>query len=148
MKPTLLMAFLGLTTVLTMGAPRVSAQEGFFPLIVNGSRNLDATYDKGILVVRFHRTRKGAGSPTTYVQNVPPGSAAWVDRPLNNQEPIELRQRMSEQRAAQALERLKQNGGYWKFFCRNTGNGFFEVSRSERTNASVRIDDSRTPLTP
>jgi hypothetical protein len=32
------------------------------------------------------------------------------------------------------------NGGYWRFFCRNTGAGYFEVSRSEAAYASVRID--------
>ena len=141
MKPKVLMALVGLTIVLTLETPRVTAQEGYYPLIVNGSQSLDATYDKGYLVVRFRRTRRGAGSPSTYVQNVPPGSAAWVDRPLNTQEPFELRQRMNEQQATQALDRLKQNGGYWKFYCRNTGRGYFEVSRSERANASVRIDD-------
>src|SRR5262245_50522174 len=140
MKSTLLTILLGLTIALATEAPAVVAQE-YYPLIVNGSRNLDATYDNGYLVVRFHRTRSGAGSPSTYVKNVPPGSAAWVDRPLNNDEPIELRQRMNEQLAAEALDRLKQNGGYWKFFCRNTGRGYFEVSRSEKANAMIRIDD-------
>jgi hypothetical protein len=47
---------------------------------------------------------------------------------------------MSERDATTVIARLRQNGGYWKFFCRNTGQGYFEVSRSEATYASVRID--------
>jgi len=41
---------------------------------------------------------------------------------------------------ALALQRLRQNGEYWRFYWRNTRAGYFEVSRSEAAYASVRID--------
>ncbi len=122
-------------------APKTSfAQEPFYPLIVNGSTNMKLDYSNGTLVVQFRRTLRAAGQPSGYVHNVPPGSASWVDRPLNNQEPLMLRQQMTSQQAETAIQRLQQNGGYWRFFCRNTGKGYFEVSRSEAAYASVRID--------
>ena len=120
--------------------PAFSGEAPYYPLIVNGSSNFNVDYDKGYLVVRFRRTRNGAGQPNTYTRNVPPGSAAWVDRPLNAQEPLMLRQKLSAQRAEQAIQRLRQNGGFWKFYCRNTGKGYFEVSKSEAAYASVKID--------
>jgi hypothetical protein len=54
---------------------------------VNGSSSLNIDYADGYLVVHFRRTRHAAGQPGSYVQNVRPGTAAWVDRPLNDQEP-------------------------------------------------------------
>jgi hypothetical protein len=132
-------ALLILLLVITEG-PVFSAQAPFYPLIVNGSSNLKVDYADGYLVVRFRRTRNGAGQPSTYARNVPPGSAAWVDRPLNAQEPLMLRQKLSSQRADEAFQRLRQNGGFWKFYSRNTGKGYFEVSKSEPAYASVRID--------
>jgi hypothetical protein len=47
---------------------------------------------------------------------------------------------MSPNQAETAIQRLRQNGGYWRFYCRNTNAGYFEVSRSEAAYASVRID--------
>jgi hypothetical protein len=132
-------ALLALMGVLAGHAP-ADAQGPFYALIVNGSPNLNMNYDGDYLIVRFRRTTRPAGAPTSYVRNVPPGTAAWPDRPLNVQEPLMLKQRMSPQQAEAAFQRLRQNGGYWKFYCRNTGTGYFEVSRSEPTYASVRID--------
>ena len=120
--------------------PAFSAEAPYYPLIVNGSTNLNVDYDSGYLVVKFRPTRNGAGQPGTYTRNVPPGSGAWVDRPLNSKEPLMLKQKLSAQRAEQAIERLHQNGGFWKFYCRNTGKGYFEVSKSEAAYASVKID--------
>jgi hypothetical protein len=123
------------------GQDNSSAEGRFFALIVNGSPNLLINYDGTHLFVRgFRRTVRAAGAPSGYVRNVPPGTAAWPDRPLNGQEPLTLKQRMSPEQAKPAIERLQQNGGYWKFYCRNTGAGYFEVSRSEPAYASVRID--------
>ena len=110
-------------------------------LIVNGSPKLLISYDGNYFLVRgFRRTLRAAGASSGYVRNVPPGTAAWPDRPLNAQEPLTLKQRMTPEQAKPAIERLRQNGGYWKFYCRNTGAGYFEVSRSEPAYASVRID--------
>jgi hypothetical protein len=122
------------------GAVPAFAQGPYYPLIVNGSPNLHVDYADGFLVVRFRRTLRGAGQPGTYVQNVPPGAGAWVDRPVNGQEPLLLKQKMTRDQAETAFQRLRQNGGYWKFYCRNTNAGYFDVSRSEAAYASVRID--------
>ena len=126
--------------ILLLAGQTHSAQGPFYALIVNGSTNLNVDYEDGYLIVRFRRTLKPAGPPSSYVRNLPPGTAAWPDRPLNNQEPLMLKQKMTAQRAEAAIQRLRQNGGFWKFYCRNTGAGYFEVSRSEAAYASVRID--------
>lgn len=127
-------------SVLLIGRPLLMADGPFYALVVNGSPALNVNYENGYLVVRFRRTLKPAGQPANYVRNLPPGSAAWVDRPLNNQEPAMLKQKLTPARAEAAIQRLQQNGGFWKFYCRNTGKGYFEVSKSEAAYASVRID--------
>ena len=135
-----LITLLALIIVLA-GQTHSSAEGPFYALIVNGSPNLLINYDGNYLFVRrFRRTVRAAGAPSGYVRNVPPGTAAWPDRPLNGQEPLTLKQKMTPEQAKPAIERLRQNGGYWKFYCRNTGAGYFEVSRSEATYASVKID--------
>lgn len=116
-----------------------SAQGNYYPLVVNGSNSLQVSYDSGYLVVRFRKSRNAAGKPSTYTKLVP-GSAAWVDRPLNPNEPTMLKQRMTEQQATTAIDRLRQNGGFWRFYCRFNPAGYFDVSRSEAAYASVRID--------
>jgi hypothetical protein len=116
-----------------------SAQGNYYPLIVNGSTSLQASYDSGYLVVRFRKSRNAAGKPSNYTK-LAPGSAAWVDRPLNPNEPTMLKQRMTEQQATAAIDRLRQNGGFWRFYCRFNPAGYFDVSRSEAAYASVRID--------
>ena len=127
--------------VFAVGQTNSSAESPFYALIVNGSPNLLISYDGNYLLVRgFRRTLKAAGASSGYVRNVPPGKAAWPDRPLNAQEPLTLKQKMTPEQAKPAIERLRQNGGYWKFYCRNTGAGYFEVSHSEPAYASVRID--------
>src|SRR5262245_533595 len=121
-----LAALLALLAVLTSHAPASAAEGQFFALIVNGSPNLKMDYDGGYLTVGFRRTTKPAGPPSGYARNVPPGAAAWPDRPLNSAEPLVLKQKMSTKQAEAAIQRLRQNGGFWKFYCRNTGKGYFE----------------------
>lgn len=133
-------AALAVLVLLLVGTSPITAQGSFYPLIVNGSPSLKADYTNGYFTVRFRRTVRGAGAPTSYTRNVPPGSGAWVDRPLNTQEPLLLKQKMTRAQADTAWERLRQNGGYWRFYCRNTNSGHFEVSRSEAAYASTRID--------
>ncbi len=130
---------IALGIVLAVAMP-VFAEAQFYPLIVNGSTSLKMDYNNGMLVVQFRRTLRAAGQPSTYVHNVTPGTAAWVDRPLNAQEPLMLKQTMTAAQAETAMERLRQNGGYWRFYCQNTGKGYFTVSRSEAAYASVKID--------
>ena len=122
--------------VLLGGSTQATAQGPFYALIVNGSESLKMEYTAGYLIVRFRRTLRPAGGPDSYDQNVPPGAAAWPDRPLNNQEPLVLKQKMSKQQAEEAWQRLRQNGGYWRFYCRNTNAGYFEVARSGAVHAS------------
>jgi hypothetical protein len=132
-----------LAIVLVLGAcsfARSFAQGQYYPLIVNGSTSLKMDYTNGMLVVQFRRTLRAAGQPGTYVHNVTPGTAAWVDRPLSAQEPGMLKQAMTPQQAETAMARLRQNGGYWRFYCQNSGSGYFTVSRSEAAYASVKID--------
>jgi hypothetical protein len=122
--------------------PVTGRSQTYYPLLVNGSPNLLINYANDVFFVHnFRRTLKGAGAPSDYIRNVPPGKAAWLDRPLNAQEPLVLKQtKMSADQARPAIARLKQNGGFWMFYCWNTGHGYFEVSHSLAAYASVRID--------
>ena len=96
-------------------------------------------YEAGHLIVRFRRSRSAAGNPSTY-NKIALGNAAWVGRPLNANEPTMLKQKMTEAQATTAIKRLRQNGGFWRFYCRANPAGYFDVSRSEATYASVQID--------
>jgi hypothetical protein len=112
---------------------------GWFPLIVRGGGGVNATYDGSTLTVRFRKAGVAAGDPRTY-NRMPFGSAAWVDRPLNDAEPFVLRQQMNQNDAANAIGTLRNDVRFWKFVCRNTNAGHFEVLRSEPAFAQVIID--------
>ena len=112
---------------------------GWFPLIVRGGGGANATYDGGTLTVRFRKAGVAAGDPTTY-NRMPLGSAAWVDRPLNDAEPSVLLQQINPDDAASAIGVLRNEVRFWKFVCRNTNAGYFEVLRSEPAFAQVKID--------
>lgn len=112
---------------------------GFFPLIVRGGRGVAATHDGGTLKVQFRKSRAAAGGPTTY-NRMPAGSAAWVDRPLNDAEPFVLMQQMNEADAEEPVAVLRNDARFWKFVCSNTNTGHFEVFRSEPAFAEVVID--------
>ena len=113
--------------------------EGFFPLIVRGGHGVDATHDGGTLTVEFRKSPVAAGDPTTYGR-VPRGSAAWVDRPLNDDEPFVLKQQMNETDAAETIAVLSNDVRFWNFLCSNTNTGHFEVFRSEPAFMQTRID--------
>ena len=112
---------------------------GFFPLIVRGGRGVAATHDGGTLTVQFRKSRVAAGKPTTY-NRMPVGSAAWVDRPLNDAEPFAVKQQMDETKAAETIAVLRNDARFWKFVCSNTNTGHFEVFRSEPAFAEVISD--------
>ena len=69
-------------------------------------RGANATYDGGTLTVRFRKAGVAAGDPATY-NRMPLGSAAWVDRPLNDAEPSVLLQQMNPDDAASAIGVLR-----------------------------------------
>ena len=79
---------------------------GWFPLIVRGSGAVNASFDGATLTVRFRKAGVAAGDPTTY-NRMPLGSAAWVDRPLNDAEPSVLLQQMNPDDAASAMGVLR-----------------------------------------
>ena len=112
---------------------------GWFPLIVRGGRGVSAQFGNGTLTVRFRKAPVGAGDPTTYGR-MPFGSGAWVDRPVNDAEPSVLKQQMNDGDAASAIAVLRINDRFWKFVCRNTNVGHFEVLRSEPAFMQVKID--------
>ena len=113
--------------------------QGFFPLIVRGGRGVTAAYDGSTLTIQFRKSRVAAGEPVTY-RHMPHGSAAWVDRPLNEAEPFVVKQQMSRSDAESAAAVLRIGDRFWKFVCRNTNNGHFETFRSEPAFMQVRID--------
>jgi hypothetical protein len=115
---------------------------GWFPLIVRGGQGVTTKYDGSTLTVQFRKARIAAGSPTTFGR-MPFGSAAWVDRPLNDAEPFVLRQQMSGTDAQSAIDVLRINERFWNFVCRNTNTGHFEVLRSEPAFKQVIIDDNQ-----
>ena len=103
---------------------------GWFPLIVRGGGGLSVTYQSGTLTVRFRKSSVAAGHPGSY-DRMPSGSGAWVDRPVNDAEPAVLKQQMSQNSASNVSAVLRNDGRFWKFVCRNTNVGHFEVLRSE-----------------
>lgn len=108
-------------------------------MIVRGGRGVAATHDGSTLTVQFRKSSVAAGDPTTYGR-MPPGSGAWVDRPVNDAEPFVLRQQMSGTDAANAIGVLRNSERFWMFLSSNTNNGFFEVFRSEPAFKRVIID--------
>ena len=129
-----------LTAILVFLTPRLlRADEPYWGLIVHGGNTTHTSYDNGILRVEFRHSQHPAGSPFNYERQVPRGQAAWPDRPLSPNEPSVLLQKMSEADASNIMEHLN-SGGYWEFYCRNTGKGFFEVSNSKMVRSAVRFD--------
>jgi hypothetical protein len=112
---------------------------GFFPLIVRGGRGVTATHEGSTLTVQVRKSPVAAGSPTTY-DRMPLGSAAWVDRPLNDDEPSVLKQEMNETDAAETIAVLRNEVRFWMFMCSNTNTGHFEVFRSEPAFMEKKID--------
>jgi hypothetical protein len=113
---------------------------GNFSLLVRGGGGINPTYDDGTLSVQFRKSPVAAGEPTTYGR-MPPGSAAWVDRPVNDAEPSVVRQQMALDQANEANRVLNNEVGFWKFVCHNTNAGHFEAIRSERAFMSQIIDE-------
>ena len=113
--------------------------EGFFPLIVRGGDGVSASHDGETLTLEFRKSSVAAGDPTTY-DRMPPGSAAWVDRPLNDAEPFVLKQEMSRSDAEETAGVLQNEVRFWRFVCANTNTGHFQVFRSEPDFMQKRID--------
>ena len=111
----------------------------YWGLIVHGGNTTHASYNKGVLRVEFRHSRSPAGDALHYEAQLPEGQAAWPDRPLSPQEPSVLFQTMPPTAAAEAMAQLA-GSGYWEFFCRNTGKGYFDVSTSKSVHSSTRID--------
>ena len=114
---------------------------GFFPLIVRGGRGIRSAHDGDTLTVQFGKSPVAAGDPSTYGQ-MPLGSAASVDRPLNDAEPAVVKQELSRSDADSVVSVLKIDDRFWMFMCSNTNTGHFQVHRSEAAFMQVRIDDS------
>jgi hypothetical protein len=112
---------------------------GWFPLIVRGGQGVAGTYDGSTLTVQFRKSRVAAGDPTTY-GHMPSGSAAWVDRPLNDAEPFALQQQIDGTDAESIINVLRLSDRFWMFVCRNTNTGHFEVLRSEAAFMRVVVD--------
>ena len=122
--------------LLAPGAP--SAEAPFYALIVHGGNTTRASYDKGMLRVEFRHSKHPAGGPVNYDEQVPSGQAAWPDRPLSPQEPSVLFQQMPSAEAMKVIRQLNDHG-YWRFYCRNTGKGYFEVLKSNGVSASYNF---------
>jgi hypothetical protein len=112
---------------------------GFFPLIVRGGPGVAARFDGSTLTVQFRKARVPAGDPTTFGR-MPVGSAAWVDRPLNDDEPSILQQQMNQADASSVISVLRLTERFWNFLCSNTNTGHFEVFRSEPAFMQVKPD--------
>jgi hypothetical protein len=84
----------------------------WFPLIVRGGEGVTATYESGTLTVRFSIARVAAAGPTKYWR-VPLGSAAWVNRPLNDAEPFVLKQWVNQQAQQPSLRCCATSLVHW-----------------------------------
>jgi hypothetical protein len=98
---------------------------GYYPLIVRGGPGLTRTFANNTLTLQFQK------SPVAANKNMPFGSAAWVDRPLNKAEPFVVKQRANQELARTIIAALSNKVRFWQFLCRNTNAGYFEVLRSE-----------------
>lgn len=127
--------------VLLFAWPRAAAADppGYYPLIVRGGPGLTPAFASNTFTLQFRKSPVAAGDPRTYMR-MPVGSAAWVDRPVNKAEPFVLKQRANQKLAGTITEVLRNKVRFWKFICRNTNAGYFEVIRSEAAFASVPID--------
>lgn len=105
----------------------------YWPMIVRGGSGVTASYADGLLTVRIRKARAAAGDRMKGPVRLPIGSAAWLDRPLNANEPFVIKQKISENGAAIIINSLQDSDGYWKFLCANSGAGYFDVLRSERS---------------
>ena len=119
-------------STLTQLQRAMADEPAYFPLIVRGGNPpLNATYNaEHELVVTFVKNESAAGDRGRY-EHLAHGSAAWLDRPLADDEPRELRQKMSREKAAEIITKLATPRHFVKFMCSNPGNGFFAVSDSE-----------------
>jgi hypothetical protein len=113
---------------------------GFYPLIVRGGRGIRAGYDGSTLTVQFGKSPVAAGDPSSYGR-MPHGSAAWVDRPLNDAEPAVVKQQLSRSDAEDVVSVLRMQDRFWLFLSSNTNTGHFQVFRSEAAFMRVKIDD-------
>ena len=121
------------SSVLFLAPAGTLADDRFFPLIVRGGNSAPAfstKYENGILRVQFGKSRVAASDDPKNYEWLPPGSAAWVDRPLNKNEPFRLEQKVAPNIAEAAMMALHDSSGFWEFSCRNTGSGYFEVLSS------------------
>ena len=82
----------------------------YWPMIVRGGHGVTTSYADGVLTVQIRKAHVAAGEPLHY-GHLPVGSAAWVDRPLNANEPFDLKQRIDpENSAPQYQPCLLKNG--------------------------------------
>jgi hypothetical protein len=101
------------------------------------------SYADGVLTVTIRKAPVAAGSAYSYIK-LPRGSAAWEDRPLNAQEPFEWKQKIARENAQRIMQELQGTVGtspvFYKFPCKNTGAGYFDVFSSEITYCKRRSD--------
>ena len=116
--------------VLLFAWPRAAAADppGYYPLIVRGGPGLTPAFRATLSPCNSPLSPVAAGDPRTYMR-MPVGSAAWVDRPVNKAEPFVLKQRANQKLAGTITEVLRNKVRFWKFICRNTNAGYFEVIR-------------------
>jgi hypothetical protein len=138
MKNTNQLLFTLAVSCLLFLVPGSAFATDYWPMIVRGGSGVTASYADGVLTVHIRKAHIAAGNPLNYGK-LPVGSAAWVDRPLNENEPFDLNQKI-DPNGARAIVDWLQSGGYWKFFCANTNAGYFDVLRSEKTFRAQRID--------
>jgi hypothetical protein len=139
MKNTTSLLFTFAISCLLLFDPGSAFATDYWPMIVRGGAGVTTSYGDGVLTVSVRKAHVAAGDSLHYGQ-LPVGSAAWVDRALNANEPFYLKQTIDYASARAIMNWLRGNEGYWKFFCANTGSGYFDVLRSEKTSKSVKFD--------
>jgi hypothetical protein len=105
----------------------------YFGLVVSGSPSIEVIYyptDGQVLVRGVRHALKAAGKPSNYFSAVPPGTAAYPDRPLSANEPTAISQNVTPEVAALMKARLQEDYGYWYFYVRNTGHDYFFALQS------------------
>ncbi len=127
---------LGSLLLLSAGATSGHAQ-GTYELRCRGGDevSIDRTADEGKTIqlnlgpVRFLNFKASTRAAGADARGLEPGTCSWIDRPLSDPEPRQVRFTLSEDQAnARPQFNLRDPDKYWSFFVFNTNQGYFEAA--------------------
>ncbi|KXU87036.1 hypothetical protein CR51_36225 [Caballeronia megalochromosomata] len=133
-----LVALVALGGAFSLSPAAMAQRPPAYDLLVRGDSSMTTWYKDGMLYVKFRHSNRAARNKVD--PQIGPGEAAWVDRPLNRDEPFTLVQPMDHRSADMFMSRLR-SGDTFSFRCYNDKSGMLrsEAAKMVATTA-VRID--------